>query len=424
MSKQYKLENYRWPDGERFCHLLDVEIGLPHQPSLLYVTAKIRNKGLSLSAMQSAFNAIHVLLIHFQEQNIPIEQRFSRCSYLSPVECDHLRRAAQTHMGPGKQATSVVVSLTEGKRGFKPATKTVASATAYTRLTEMANYLQWLAEELGGPAMNSERIFEIERMRANILKLRPSVRSLGGDPEQSAWSAQDDALLHEIITPGSDRNPFRETGTQIRNYLAIQIMRCAGKRKSEVLNIQARDIDPRRQQLSIVRRPDSKLDPRLNQPRVKTREHTIAVTREVIQLYQDYLVHRRGVPGASKYPQLLVNHKAGPTQGQPMTKGALEEVFRTIKKSEPRLSHLHPHLLRHNFNDKLSETFDKKTGERNEDEETKVRANLNGWSEQSDMAKVYNKRHVDRKAREAGLKTQETLAEVMKLNSSEKGDTP
>lgn len=387
---------------------------MPHLQSLLYVTAKIRNKGLSLSAMQSALNAIHVLLIHLKKHNIAIEQRFMRKSYLSPVECDHLRRAAQTHMGPGTKAESNIVSLTAGKRGFKPAVKTVASATAYTRLTEMANYLQWLAEDLGEPAMNSEQSFEIERMHTNILKLRPTVRSLGSDPEQSAWSIRDDALLHEIIEPGSPRNPFKDLGTQTRNYLAIQIMRIAGKRKSEVLNIQARDIDTRRQQLSIVRRPDSKLDPRLDQPRVKTREHTLSVIPEVIQIYQDYLVHRRKVPGAAKHPYLLVNHKAGPTQGQPMTKGALEEVFRTIKQAEPRLSHLHPHLLRHHFNEKLSEQFDQRAGERNEDEEAKVRANLNGWSEQSDMAKVYNKRHIARKARDAGLNTQEALAQAMR----------
>jgi integrase len=422
VTKQYKLETYRWPDGERFCHLLDAEIGLPHQPSLLYVTAKIRNKGLSLSAMQSAFNAIHTLLIHFQQKNISIEQRFKSGAWLSPFECDHLRQAAQAHMGPGTKAASSVVSLTAGKRGYKPATKKVASATTYTRLTEMANYLQWLAEDLGGPAMNSEQIFEIERMRANILKLRPSVRSLANDPEQSAWSDQDDALLHEIIIPGSPRNPFIDTGTQIRNYLAIQIMRCTGKRKSEVLNIQARDIDTRRQQLSIVRRPDSNLDPRLDQPRVKTREHTISVATAVIDLYQNYLVHRRAIPGANKHPYLLVNHKAGPTQGQPMTKGALEEVFRTIKKSEPQLHHLHPHLLRYHFNDKLSEAFDQQTGERNEDEEAKIRANLNGWSEQSNMAKVYNKRHIGRKAREVGLRTQDALTQVMNQNDQRKGN--
>jgi len=387
---------------------------LPHLQSLLYVTTKIRNKGLSLSAMQSALNAIHVLLTHLKKQNIAIEQRFMRKSYLSPVECDHLRRAAQTHMGPGTKEASNVVPLAAGKRGFKPAVKTVASATAYTRLTEMANYLQWLAEDLGGPAMNSEQSFEIERMHANILKLRPTVRSLGSDPEQGAWSIQDDALLHEIVEPGSPRNPFKDLGTQTRNYLAIQIMRIAGKRKSEVLNIQARDIDTRRQQLNIVRRPDSKLDPRLDQPRVKTREHTLSVVPEVIQIYQDYLVHRRKVPGSAKHPYLLVNHKAGPTQGQPMTKGALEEVFRTIKQAEPRLSHLHPHLLRHHFNEKLSEQFDQRTGERNENEEAKIRANLNGWSEQSDMAKIYNKRHIARKARDAGLNTQKELAQAMK----------
>lgn len=413
MPKQYKLETYRWPDGERFCHLLDLETGLPHQHSLLYVTSQVRNGGLSLAAMQSAFNAIHSLLIHFRKEQIAVEQRFTQKSYLTSVECDYVRRAAQTHMGPESKARSNVVPLAAGKRGYKPPPKTVASATAYIRLTEIANYLKWLAVDLGGATISSEHFFEIERMRANILRLRPTVRSLSLDPERSAWSAEDDLLLQEIITPGSPRNPFKTIGTQTRNYLAIQIMRVTGKRKGELLNIQARDIDARRQQLNIVRRPDSKVDPRLDQPRVKTREHTIAVTPEVIQLYQDYLSHRRKVPGASKHPYLLVNHKAGPTQGQPMTKGALEEVFRTIKQLEPRLSHLHPHLLRHHFNEKLSEQFDRRPDPRNEDEETKIRANLNGWSENSEMAKVYNKRHISRKSRDLAIKTQNVLINIM-----------
>jgi integrase len=413
MQRQYKLETYRWPDGERFCHLLDMETGLPHQHSLLYVTAQVRNRGLSLAAMQSAFNAIHVLLIHFRKEQIAVEQRFVRNLYLTPVECDFVRRAVQAHMGPGSKVHSKVVPLASGKRGYTPPIKTVASATAYIRLTEIANYLKWLAIDLGGATLNQEHFFEIERMQANILRLRPTVRTLALDPERSAWSVEDDSLLHEVITPGSPRNPFKTHDTQIRNYLAIQIMRVTGKRKGELLNIQARDIDARRQQLNIVRRPDSKLDPRLDQPRVKTREHTIAITPEVIQLYQDYLACRRKVPGASKHPYLLVNHKAGPTQGQPMSKGALEEIFRTIKQVEPRLAHLHPHLLRHHFNEKLSEQFDRRPGPRNEDEEAKIRANLNGWSENSEMATVYNKRHIARKAREAALKTQSTLGNII-----------
>ena len=96
-----------------------------------------------------------------------------------------------------------------------------------------------------------------------------------------------------------------------------------------------------------------------------------------------------------------------------MSKGALEEIFRTIKQVEPRLAHLHPHLLRHHFNEKLSEQFDRRPGPRNEDEEAKIRANLNGWSENSEMATVYNKRHIARKAREAALKTQTTLGNII-----------
>ena len=370
--------------------------------------------------MQGAFNAIHVLLTHLRKQNPAVEQRFKGGAYLSPVECESLRRPAQIHMGLGTNAPSVA-SISAGKRGFKPAVKTVASATAYTRLTEMANYLRWWAIDLGGPAINAEKHYEIERMHANILALRPPARHLGRARDKSAWSAEDDFLLHEIITPGAPRNPFREPGTQIRNYLALQLLRCLGKRKGEVLNLWAKDIDVRKQLLSVIRRADSKFDPRLDQPRVKTRQHTIAVTPELIQIYRDYLAYRREVPGASKHPHLLLNHKAGPTQGQPMTKGALEEVFRTIKHAEPRLSHLHPHLLRHHFNEKLSEKFDQRTGDRNEDEETKVRANLNGWSEQSDMAKTYNKRHIARKADAVGLKTQQTLAQVMGAKNTDAG---
>lgn len=413
MPKQYKLETYRWPDGERYCHLLDTETGLPHQQSLLYVTSQIRNRGLSLSAMQSAFNAIHVLLLHFENEKIFIEQRFAQRDFLTPAECDQVLRAAQKHMGPATKARTNVALFESGKRGYTPPVKKVASATAYTRLTEIANYLQWLAQDVGGSTMTPAQYIELERMHANILKLRPPVRSLSRDPELNAWSAQNDLLLQEIIKPGSSRNPFKSLSTQTRNYLAIQILRVTGKRKGELLNIQARDIDARRQQLNIVRRPDSKLDPRLDQPRVKTREHTIPITEELIQLYQDYLGHRRKVPGASKHPYLFINHKSGPTQGQPMSKGALEEVFRTIKRIEPRIAHLHPHLLRHHFNEKLSEQFDRRTGPRNEDQEAKIRANLNGWSEHSEMAKVYNKRHIARKARDAGLKTQDAIANIV-----------
>jgi integrase len=256
---------------------------------------------------------------------------------------------------------------------------------------------------------NPERATQVAAMHSNILELRPAKRDLSGDPEKNAWSAEEDRLLLDLIRPGSPGNPFVGRGPQLRNQLCIQTERTLGKRMSEVLNIQVRDVDVRRNQVSFIRRPDAKEDQRVDQPLVKTKEHTISVSPEWIKLFLEYLEIRRKVPGARRHPYLFVNHKAGPTQGQPMTKGALNAVFVAIKKAEPRLSDLHSHLFRHNFNFELSESLDRQPTKSNDDQDAKIRANLNGWSEQSEMARVYNKRHVARRARELGLMTQERL---------------
>jgi integrase len=248
--------------------------------------------------------------------------------------------------------------------------------------------------------------------------LRPTVKVLKGSPDETTWSETDDATLIDLVLPESPRNIFSEDlGTRKRNYLLIQILRCLGKRRGEVLNIQRGDIKPQKNQLDIIRRPDAKVDARVVQPKVKTREHTLAIDPELTKLILDYLTYRREVPGANKNPYLFVNHKAGPTQGKAMTVGALYEVFRTIKNAAPSLKNLHPHLLRHNFNYQMSQTFDSRKGERNLDQEKKVRAHANGWSPQSKMAEKYNERHTAEAGREAGLDIQKNLLKVMKFGT-------
>lgn len=400
MPLRFKLETYRWPSGERFCHLLDQVTGLPHQLSLLYCVSRIRNAGKSLAAMQAAYNAIHLLLLHLEEVEIDVEARFREGDYLNAAECERFQSAVQVFMSGGRAR-------------LRGRLRSVGPANQYIRLTEIAKYLKWLAVHLSDGLDSNGRHIEIERMYQNILELRPTARRKPFDPEKNAWSTEDDKRLLDLITPGSTLNPFELLGTQFRNFLVIQLMRCTGKRRGEVLNIQVRDINFRQSQLNIVRRSDAREDPRIDQPRVKTRQHTIAISQELVAQLFSYLQHRRAVPGSSKHPYLFVTHKSGPTQGQPMTIGALAEVIRTIRRVDPHLSHLHPHLLRHNFNDSLSKMFDRVGGERNFDEEAKVRANLNGWSEQSEMAQLYGKRFISRKAHAVGLEVQEKLMKAV-----------
>ncbi len=65
---------------------------------------------------------------------------------------------------------------------------------------------------------------------------------------------------------------------------------------------------------------------------------------------------------------------------------------------------LHPHMLRHTWNDRFSATIDRKTrhgGEAAEASEERIRNFLMGWSPNSKMAEGYSRRHVERAARDA-----------------------
>src|ERR1035437_6101280 len=303
MSTKYKLVTYRWVTGERFCHLLNLQTQLPHQASLLYIFLNLRNQGLSLSAMQASLNSIHVLLLHFEAHGIDLDERFKRRQYLDPMDCQLILRAAQVHLGLVEETSGKVSNVNEGKKGYRPPVRTVAGLTAYSRMTEMASYLKWLAIHWGGSFISTEQAAEIDGMYRNIRELRPTVKVLKGSPDETTWSETDDATLIDLVLPESPRNIFGEDmGTRKRNYLLIQILRCLGKRRGEVLNIQRGDIKPQKNQLDIIRRPDAKVDTRVVQPKVKTREHTLAIDPELTKLILDYLTYRREVPGANKTP--------------------------------------------------------------------------------------------------------------------------
>jgi hypothetical protein len=420
MASRFRLKKYRWIGGEHYCYLEDLSSGLPHQYSLLYVTTKVRNAGLSLSAMEAALKAINVLYLHFLENKVDIEERFKRGEYLDPHECEQLRRAAQRHLGrePASEPNVHHMGLRKRKQ------RVVQASSAYIRLTEMARYLHWLGHDVGGRLLSPGRVVEIERMCENIRVLRPATGNKSSDPPSSEWTVVDSLLLTEIMEPGSPRNPFQDSAVQLRNRVLIELLRLTGKRRGEVLNLRLGDIDFRRCQISIVRRPDAKEDNRADPPRVKTQAHTIPVTPELIDLLRAYLPVRRAVPGATKHPYFLVTHKSGPTQGQPMTKGALNVVIREIKTAEPRLAHLHPHILRHHFNEELSRVQDAQTGDRNFDEEAKVRNHLNGWSQDSKMGhEVYARRHIIKKSMAIGLEAQANLQRGSGLGRQAGGET-
>lgn len=414
-SKQplpFHLKTSLFASGERRAFLVDND-RQPEPYSTLYVTMRVRNAGLSVATQLAALTSINVLFAHAAQSGINLFERFKAGDFLDRYECEALRRSVETSHGPETKRQAVVVAIGKGKRGYVPSTRTVARATQFMRYTHIARYLNWLGGELSGESGDT-RASAIDAMTANILALRPNLPKGSGDIDKNKFSKDDDALLVSVITPSSERNPFLPA-VQVRNMLLVDLLRITGKRRGEVLNIRVSDIDLPKRQINIVRRANDKHDPRVNQPLVKTRSHTVPIGQSVVDLIGRYLAVRRTVPGAAKQPYLLVTHKSGPTQGQAMTIEALKEVFRTIKKAEPRLSHLHPHLLRHFSSDQIArKQHEEPASANNRESHRRERNYLAGRAPDSDVDALYTMRETDRQARAVSLRVQEDLAKSVK----------
>ncbi len=377
---------------------------------MLFITKKVRNLSRSIATVQAYLGAINVLYLHAATHRIDLVERFTRCEFLDPTECEALFDSTQTDFGPEHRRVCKIVALGRAKRGHVYAAKVLKASSQYDRLTYISLFLEWLGAYLS-PRGGSGRVDEIAAMSTQILALRPKVN---GRSNCKGVSARQNALLVSLIEPGSPNNPF-VVYVQVRNLLAIELMRLLGKRRGEALGIRVGDINLSKRQIDIIRRADDPADPRQHQPRTKTLEHTIAVGEGLAQIIDRYLEIRREVPGAKKHPYLLVTHKAGPTQGQPMTTAALYGVFRTLGRAEPALRGLHPHLLRHFQSDELaaSQQSEAPTPESRESHR-RIRNHVAGRVPDSGLDAVYTSREIAAQARAASLKHQEDQAARVK----------
>ena len=163
----------------------------------------------------------------------------------------------------------------------------------------------------------------------------------------------------------------------------------------------------------IARRADEKSDPRRRQPLVKTLDRRLPLKDTLAQLMHNYVIHfRRKVPGARKHDYLLVTHKSGPTRGQPVSRSTLTKVFKMVAGANQSLSKLHPHELRHTWNNSFSEYMDAKLDAPTPADQEVQRSYLQGWKPDSGTAAIYTKRFTREKAIEASLKLQDGIARV------------
>lgn len=393
------IRHLRFDNGERYKLLVD-ERGVPLYYPSLYISAMVRGAS---KAANTVLNSLHAIKAFYEWQEyvgIEFESSIAGGEFLDYRQVHAMRDYMQRSYKDRSKPENHVISLVARKR--KP--KTVSAQVQYARLSVIAAYIGFVAAQIRKDAEASRRI---EAMVSLIKASRPKVSNKSRADQDEIYL--DGALLDKLddaLKPGSELNPVKDYGVQVRNALMIAILRVTGMRRGELLNLKVEDINFSSYTLSVVRRPDAKDDIRSDQPVAKTRERTIPLDALLVKCIHDYVLrHRSRVRGAKRHSYLFVTHRTGPSSGQPLSISGFSKFMGMIKEIAPEFSGVHAHALRHNWNYVFSKQVDEKgvTPER----ERQLRSFLMGWNPASSTAAIYNKRHIKEQAGEAVLELQD-----------------
>lgn len=363
--------------------------------------------------------AIKVCLEVFDLLGIDISERLSEGRLLDPGELDALADyAGLTQEGldalsrttePKPVSRSKVIPLESVRMGTSTTEQPshVGVETKAIRLMYIRNYLAWLARrkllrvdpmQAIYPALSANAQVTIEQLSARI----PTPQKQDDLNARQSLTPEVRARVLDVIRPDSPENPWKNEHVRIRNQLIFTWLVELGLRQGEFLGVRLEDIDLRVGEVQVMRRADDPDEPRKDEPRTKGKARLLALSEQLAALTMAYVQGpRRSIKGARNHPYLVV----ATGTGKPLSKSALSKMFAELRRKVPGLpEELSPHLLRHTWNFDFSELMDR-LGVPPEKEEQMRRQQM-GWSDRSQTAAVYTRRHTRLAANKASLAMQ------------------
>lgn len=415
----YSVKANRFLNGEEYPLLVFSESGVPVWYPTLFATSQVRNKSHSSSHINSYLQAIRLLLEWAESLPTPtnLKLRFTHKEWLLQSEIESLYDyISKRRNEDSASSNSTVISIKRNseKAVFASArkSKSVQNSTIYKRIGFICDYLSWFAirviEERENHLSTADRN-DIKSMCNRLMSMRSTSKNRNQANQRKGLDEEQREELLSLIDPENENNPFTDYGLKVRNLLIVWFGYYIGLRDGEILNLRISDFNFAAETFLVARRADSPADARTKQPKVKTRDRRLKLSGTFASKITGYITdYRSKVPGARKHDYLFVTHKPGPTEGHPIAQTSVEKALRKIRGASSKLpDNLTMHMLRHTSNDRFSEMADAK--HLSEEKEKKLRNYQMGWSETSNTAATYTKRHTERAAHEASLEMQEKL---------------
>lgn len=418
MSTGYRVKKVRFHSGERFPLLISAATGIPLWNPTLFVVTEFRAAGRASATLQQTTRALMFAHQIFDHLNIDLDARLMEGRLLNLGEVDTLADLAgmsqewlDVHLSADKsrarRPTAVSLEKARMRLSYSDTGRPVTAQTKDIRLMYTRDYLAWLARRSMLRASASSPIHHALDNTARLMKGQLSARlsssrNVNDVDARQGISAEMEARVLAVTHPDSPDNPWKNVHVRIRNQLIFVWLLQLGLRAGELLGVRLEDINLRTGEVMIARRADDPDDSRTDEPNTKGKSRLLALGDGLAELTRAY-VHgpRRTIKAARKTPFLLV----ATGTGEPLSKTALSKLFVELRRKVPDLPEaLSPHVLRHTWNDRFSEFMDKAGV--SADDEKKMRRQQMGWSDGSEMAATYTRRHTRRKTNEVSLRMQ------------------
>lgn len=389
------LKTFITSNGERLSQLYDADApGFP----LFYPTAFIA-RSIRPSATHET-QKVHLAAIRRvceweSSKGIDLALYFQQRQFLSAAEIDDLARYLRAR-----------------KLGSKG--DVINSSKYNTYISYAAAYLRWLALDVITYSNIPDVRHALDMQDAMLLGKRR--RKAGSKSERSqrilTLKLPDQArsqLLSLFDRPFEGLQQPHDFGPRLRNVVMLRTLYETGMRIGELLSLKLRNFIEAdgcdSAFLEIVRNHSDVLDTRLHQPVVKTLGRKVPISKELEEQLQEYRDNwRAAVPeaGFSDEAFIFIVHRGGRSQGQALPQTAFSAGLNNLRQSFRALTSVHPHLLRHDWNYRFSKIVDG-SGMPYEEERT-LREQLMGWAPGSPMSCIYNRRHIEEKSQEIGLR--------------------
>jgi integrase len=409
-GKNVKVNIYRDTTGHSFplvvrynvfsaCLYLNAYLNGNHNSPLSKGKKGVSTQAPSLNTRIKYAYELKLLYCYFADKDINLVDRVADGEFLSRVEVEDFVRACKFYADDStSQESSNVISITDKRiRDAIHATANshsqVSAHTFRQRLIRLRSYIEYLYVcHHYDQASTEDNAKTDDKFRAFQLYINKFIsgsrkdNTITKDVFESVISTDKFFELLEIIKESSPKNPFKSS--KLRNQIIMQILVDTGVRVGGVLKLKISDLidDWHNPRFLLTRTPDDATDTRRIPAANKTKALSVSVSSDLMKLIKLYISTVRVSRSSAHEHDFVFISEKGVSSGQPIS-------YKAIHKSVDKFGDaigikLHPHKLRHKWNEVFTDKAEEAGYEAAQIED--MRKYSMGWVEDSKMAQTYN----------------------------------